>query len=166
MVSLFQQAETKAANGKVADLTVAREGEFSAAKKGDACKRYGVEAWRAAWLGPAGSSCVAGAYSSDCTFVKTALVHDDPAGGWIFGCKHHGLYLTTVSMVGGAENSPTQWMMQRDFPRALVLEPSGQNMRCSRTAQVICLDTPSYLSRGILVAGVLKALKERWTTRR
>jgi hypothetical protein len=38
MVSLFQQAETKATNGKVADLTVAREGEFSAAKKGDACK--------------------------------------------------------------------------------------------------------------------------------
>jgi hypothetical protein len=31
-----------------------------------------------------------------------------------------------ASMVGGAENFPTQWVMQRDFPRALVLKPSGK----------------------------------------
>jgi len=44
----------------------------------------------------------------------------------MFAWKHHGLELMAVSMVGGAENLPTQWVMQREFPRALVLNLSGK----------------------------------------
>ena len=51
-------------------------------------------------------------------------------------------------LVGGAKDFPTQWVMQREFPRALVLNPSGQTRGAHAPPRIFSLDNAFLLIEG------------------